>query len=78
MHDCFVSFLKGMQTKVTYETRKLTDMEFPVYFSLFATPGYNMPVLDSLGFSSQYSFFWGKNNITYLYWGNETLTIQGI
>ena len=70
-----------MQTMVTYETRKLTDIKFPMYFSLYLTPGFNMTLLKSFGFESQYEFFMGntsrENNITNLNWGNKTFSFQG-
>ena len=32
-----------------YETRRLSDIEFPVYISLFPTPGYDASKLNSFG-----------------------------
>ena len=34
-----------IQTTVSYETRKLSDIEFPTYVSLVPTPGYNSSIM---------------------------------
>ena len=33
------------QTTVRYEIRNLSKMDFPIYFSLYAEPGYNKSLL---------------------------------
>ena len=33
------------QTTVSYEIRRLSEMDFPIYFSLYAEPGYNKSLL---------------------------------
>lgn len=57
-------------------------MEFPMYLTLFATPGYNITTLESFGFASEISLFTGKYNVKNdsirFLWGNDTDSIEGI
>ena len=46
---------------MTYETRSLPEIEFPVYFSLLSTPGYNASQLNSLGIKGEFSLFLGTH-----------------
>ena len=48
-----------IQTTVTYETRKLRDLKFPMYFSLLPGPGYNLSYLASLGVHGESALFEG-------------------
>ena len=64
-------------------TRKFSEMEFPMYLTFFASPGYNITTLESFGFASEADLFMGKikkleNDSRHLYWGNDTDSIQGI
>ena len=74
-------FIKYTQTTVSYETRKLSEIEFPVYISLFATPGYNISLLRLFGFLEEFQFFRGnasvENGRTHINWGNGTLSAKG-
>ena len=74
-------FIKYTQTTVSYETRKLSEIEFPVYISLFATPGYNISLLRLFGFLEEFQFFRGNasvgNGRTHINWGNGTLSAKG-
>ena len=48
----------SFQTTVTYETRNLSTMDFPMYFSLYAEPGYNSSLLRKIySFSFLLTFF---------------------
>ena len=69
------------QTTVTYLTRALSDMEFPVFFSLVAEPGYNNSLLTSYGFTGEWGLFKGKHqprpDWIQLEWKHENLSIKG-
>ena len=56
-------------------------MKFPMYLTFYAMPGYNISMLESFGFYSEKHLFQGKsraeNDTTYIFWGNETISIQG-
>ena len=49
---------------MTYETRKLSEIKLPVYFSFVALPGFDLSLLNSYGFGGEYSFFSGKKDLT--------------
>ena len=55
IEDIFLNY----KTTISYETRKLSDLEFPMYFSLVPNPGYNRSSLDMLGFQGEWDLFWG-------------------
>ena len=69
------------QTTVTYLTRKLSELEFPCYFSLFAEPGYNNSLLTSYGFTGEWGLFKGKHQPgpewIQLEWKHNNLSING-
>ena len=68
---------------MSYETRKLTDIEFPMYFSLVPHPGYNISFLDTCGIDGEFDLFSGnfshENNETggTWRWGSVNLSIEG-
>ena len=66
---------------MTYETRSLSDIEFPVYFSLYSTPGYNQDKLNSFGFRGEFILFIGieryRNNTVDIIWRTEDKMIAG-
>ena len=71
------------QTTVTYETRKLSDMEFPVYFSLYPTPGYDASKLKSFGIRGEFLLFFGDRDrngtsLLEMKWGTEDNNIGGL
>ena len=41
----------------------LTDLEFPMYFSLAPNPGYNNSFLDSLGIGGEFDLFLGNHSV---------------
>ena len=44
---------------MSLETRKLSDIEFPIYFSLVPDPGYNRSILDEYGITGEWNLFSG-------------------
>ena len=66
---------------MTYLTRKLSELEFPCYFSLFAEPGYNNSLLTSYGFTGEWGLFKGKHyprsDWIQLEWNYNNLSIKG-
>ena len=48
---------------VTYETKDLSEIPFPVYFSFLALPGFNIKRLQSFGLGGEYELFTGKADI---------------
>ena len=65
---------------MTYETRKLTEIEFPMYFSLVPNPGYNISFLKTRGVGGEYELFTGQftyENGTKWSWGSVNHTIEG-
>ena len=70
-----------IKTTVTYQTRKLSEIDFPMFISLFSTPGYDITSLRNFGFKEVMDFFSGKIKITddttHFYWGNETFRAEG-
>ena len=57
-------------------------MEFPMYFSLFAEPGYNSDRLRKYGFyGSDWFLFSGNpmndNNTTHMTWSHGNVSIKG-
>ena len=64
-----------------YESRKLSEIEFPVYFSLFSRPGYDISKLKTFGINGEWHLFFGNprqdNVTTNLEWGNTTDSIGG-
>ena len=68
---------------MSYETRKLSEMDFPVYFSLVPDPGYNIPYFDSHGIEGEWYLFLGdivntKDNKTGITWGGVNHSIKGL
>ena len=68
---------------MSYETRKLTEIEFPVYFSLVPDPGYNIPYLASHGIDGEWNLFKGglvetEDNRTGISWGGVNHDIEGL
>ena len=64
-------------------TKKLTELEFPVYFSLVPDPGYNISYLAQHGIDGEYNLFWGdtveiENNRTGITWGGVNDSIKGM
>ena len=62
----------------------MTEIEFPMYFSLVPNPGYNKSFLDIRGINGEWELFGGTflnyNNETGYYtwgWGNENHSIEG-
>ena len=67
---------------MSYETRKLSDIEFPVYFSLIPDPGYDISYLESQGIGGEYDLFLGKpvdtaENCSFITWGGTNNSIKG-
>ena len=56
-------------------------MEFPVYFSLYSTPGFDVHKLKSFGFEGDYELFRGRNqernNLMNIKWGTQDKLIAG-
>ena len=73
--------MSDIQTTVSYLTRSLADLEFPVYFSLTAQPGYNSSLLASYGFTGEWGLFKGKHRQQSqwikLDWKHNNLSIKG-
>ena len=71
------------RTTVTYETRRLADLEFPTYFSLSPLPGYNLTYLSELGIRGEAALFDGhlvqlENETDSRWtWGGVNSSIQG-
>ena len=67
---------------MSYQTRKLTEIEFPMYFSLAPNPGYNQWLLPS-GITGEWDLFAGafirENNGTSgtWRWGSVDNSIEG-
>ena len=60
----------------------MTEIEFPMYFSLVPNPGYDNSFLDTLGIDGEYDLFTGnfsENNETFgtWIWGSENHSIEG-
>ena len=70
-----------LQTTVTYLSRNLSEIDFPMFLTFFARPGYNISLLRQFGFNSELALFEGKsrlgNDTIQIYWGNNSHTIQG-
>ena len=47
-------------------------MEFPMYVSLFARPGYDTKMLKQFGFDGEYNFFYGHKGMQNLDWGDSS------
>ena len=67
---------------MSFETRKLTDIEFPMYFSLAPNPGYNKSFLNTRGIPDEWHLFAGqflnKDNGTWtLRWGTGNHSVEG-
>ena len=60
---------------MSYETRKLSDIEFPMYFSLVPDPGYDRSVLDKFGIDGEFQLFYGyydnDENGSFHKWGGN-------
>ena len=60
----------------------MTDIEFPMYFSLVPNPGYNISILDALGIDGEWTLFAGyeldNDNKTWTWgWGTVNHSIEG-
>ena len=64
------------QTTVNYETRELAEIEFPMYFSLVPTPGYNPSYLERCGVEGEWGLFAGWWNGSAWAWGGNC-SIEG-
>ena len=64
---------------MSYETRKLSDIEFPVYFSLVPDPGYDISYLESQGIGGEWDLFAGQleHNRTAITWGGLNHSLKG-
>ena len=63
---------------MSYETRKLSDIEFPMYFSLVPDPGYNRSILDKYGVDGEWMLFFGDWDFNAInVWGGNG-SIKGI
>ena len=51
--------------------QKLTEMEFPMYFSLVPTPGYNISYLKSCGIEGEWELFHGDYTGSAWEWGGN-------
>ena len=61
----------------------LTDLEFPMYFSLAPNPGYNNSFLDSLGIGGEFDLFLGNHSVNngtgvIWKWGSVNHSIEGM
>ena len=69
------------QTTVSYETKKLSEIEFPMYFSLVPDPGYNRSILEKYGMDGEWTLFYGgwveNGNSQKWCWGGKG-NIEGI
>ena len=66
------------KTTVSYETRKLTEIEFPMYFSLAPNPGYNSSFLDTCGIDGEWKMFSGSDWTGGTWgWGSVNHSIEG-
>ena len=59
------------QTTVSYETRKLREIEFPMYISLVPTPGYNFSYLETCGVDGEWPLFEGDWTGSSWVWGGD-------
>ena len=71
-----------MKTSVTYETRNLSDIDFPVYFSLSPEPGYDSEKLREYGFHGYDVWLFNGNrktidNKTLMKWSHGNTSIEG-
>ena len=64
------------KTTVSYETRRLTEMEFPMYFSLGPDPGYNISHLETCGVGGEWQLFTGSWSDSAWVWGGNC-SIEG-
>ena len=67
---------------MSYETRKLSDIEFPMYFKLYPDPGYDIAHLESHGIDGEWRLFTGElveteDNRTGISWGKRNYSIKG-
>ena len=62
---------------MSYETRKLTEIEFPMYFSLVPNPGYNSSFLDTHGIDGEWDLFNGSYTGGVLRYGSVNHSIEG-
>ena len=64
------------KTTVTYETRRLSEIEFPMYFSLVPDPGYNLSYLETCAIDGEWELFSGRRNKSPWIWGGNC-SIEG-
>ena len=79
-HTMLILILTTVQTTITFETRNLADVDFPVFFSFLALPGFNISMLRTFGYGGELEFFSGfrmERNISELVWETDTESIEG-
>ena len=80
IHDRFCT----QKTTVTFQTRNLADIHFPVIFSFLALPGFNISMLRTFGYGGEYEFFSGlrdtveDGNLTGFVWETEKETVESV
>ena len=74
---CKISQFSHSQTTVTYFTRELSEINFPVYFTFASRPGFNDSLLREFGFDGEYYFFSGENyQSNLLSWARNGETVE--
>ena len=67
---------------MTYEIADLAEIEFPMYFSIFAKPGLDINKLREFCLESEHLLFSGlrrsENDTTHLEWSSNNWSIEGI
>ena len=66
---------------MSHETRKLAEIDFPMYFSLMPDPGYDLDVLEENGIDGEFHLFHGNFSDIFSYsgdysWGGHS-SIEG-
>ena len=74
VHDKFFTY----KTTVTYLTKRLSEIDFPVLFSFVTLPGFNESVLEEFGFPGVWYFFSGHDDkSSSLTWAVPGITVEG-
>ena len=64
---------------MSYVTRRLSELEFPMYFSLGSQPGYDISYLETCGIDGEYWLFSGEwSNSVWQWGGNYSIEGKGM